>query len=176
LAESNVHADIKNDVLWLFLSQESFAETEKKIGGNRTDVCVEVCGFPLAIEVQKSYISPEAVLYRMREHTKKGYHTIWIFPDERITRWKLFIQKIQNGVVFFYQQGQIRPARMDNVVEFRRNEIIATDKKYVDYYERGVDFDELIFEEDDLYNLKTVSFDPWWVETYLDLIPSSRTV
>lgn len=168
MAESLVHADIKNDLYWLFLSQEIFVETEKTLGRNRTDVSVEVQGFPLAIEVQRSYISANSILHRMGEHTKKGYHTLWLFTDDRITSWKLFIQKMQNGVIFLYKNGKLQPARIDNAVEFGE-EIVVTNKKYIDYFERGIDFDELIFEEDDLYGLKTSTFDIWWMESYMEL-------
>lgn len=170
MPESLAHAETKNDLYWLFCMQEIFAEQEKQIGKNRTDLSTEIKGFPLAIEVQTSYISEENIFKRMYAHTKKGFYTIWIFTEDKITNWKLLIQQRQNGVIFFFRNGKLWPARIDNVMEFGKNEIIGTNKKYINYFGESIEFEELTFIQDELYSFKTVTFDIWWMDAYLDLM------
>lgn len=160
MAESLAHAYTKNDLYWLFQSQDIFTETEKVLGENRTDLGTEVNGVPLAIEVQTSYISEKTILKRMQGHSKKGYHTLWIFTDDKPSGWKLAIQQKQLGVIFIFKEGRLWPARMDNDIQ--------VNKKYIYYHDDPIDFEELIFCTEN--GLKSVTFDIGWLESYFELM------
>ena len=168
MTESLAHAYTKNDLYWLFQSQDIFTETEKVLGENRTDLGTEVNGVPLAIEVQTSYISEKTILKRMQGHSKKGYHTLWIFTDEKPTSWKLVIQQKQLGVIFIFKEGRLWPARIDNEIIFLDNHIQATNKKYIYYHEEPIEFEELIFCTEN--GLKSVTFDIKWLDSYFELL------
>ena len=165
MTESLAHAYTKNDLYWLFQSQDIFTETEKVIGLNRTDLSTEVNGVPLAIEVQTSYISEKTILSRMKGHSNKGYHTLWIFTDEKPTSWKLAIQRKQLGVIFIFKGGKLWPARIENELD---HNIQATNKKYIYYHDESIEFEELIFCTEN--GLKSVTFDIGWLESYFELL------
>lgn len=167
MTESLIHAETKNDLYWLFQSQEIFVETEKSIGKNRTDLGTEINGVPLAIEIQTSYISEKTILSRMRGHSQRGFYTLWLFTDDKPSGWKLAIQRKQHGVIFIFKEGKLWPARMDNEIVFLDDEIQALNKPYIYYHTEPIEFEELIFLNEN--GVKSVTFDLGWLESYMDL-------
>ncbi len=171
MSESFVHKDIKIDIYWDRISQDSYAAVEKSIGCTRTDILTEVNGCTLAIELQHTSISVKSILKRMREHTINNTHTLWLITPEALAydsffcknlKWVLFIQTMQNGVIFLpTTSSKVIPARVDNTLTLSKNEL-ATGKKYLEV-RQAVDLADLTFTTNYDYNI--VSYPEWWVDT-----------
>jgi len=175
MSESSVHSDIKHDLYWELLSDDVFADIEKSIGRTRTDVITEMAGVPIAIEIQYTTIPISSILRRMREHTKEGFHTLWLIPEASILwgckvrnlNWIRFIQRLQNGVIFLPCDGRrVIPARVDNALKWAGKGLIA-EGRILDRREPA-DLDSLRFEKGE-FDLNITTCDEWWIDTYLEI-------
>ncbi len=176
MPESLTHKDIKYDFYWDIINNDEYAKVEAGIGATRTDIFTEVNGQTLAIELQHTSISVANILRRMREHTAKGAHTLWLITPEALAydthycknlKWVLFIQAMQNGVIFLPSKGsKILPARVDNTLTVYKNELYATSKKYLDV-QKEIDLDKLVFSNYHNYNI--VTYPEWWLDNNMDL-------
>ena len=174
--ESLNHKDMKFDIYAQLLQSEVYATIEKGVGNARPDILTEIKGYKIAIEVQQSSSTTEIILKRMREHTDNGYHTLWLIDESVINsqeyvknlKWVNFIQHIQNGVLFVLDAGKnIVPARIDNSIMFKNGKI-ATGRKILDTT-TAIEFEEIIFGYNNIYALNISTYDPWWINNYLDL-------
>lgn len=174
--ESFNHMDTKFDIYSQLLQNEIYARVEKGIGKARPDILTEINGYKIAIEVQQSPSTTEIILKRMREHTDNGYHTLWLIDESVINsqkyvknlKWVNFIQYLQNGVLFVLDAGKnILPARIDNSIIFKNGKI-STGRKILDTT-AAIEFREIIFGYNDMFSLNISTYDPWWIDNYLDL-------
>jgi len=146
MSESHTHLDIKADLYWSQIEIGIFARDEKNIGKTRTDVLTYVRDYLVAVEIQHTPLSMKSVQHRMLQHTREGAHTLWLFTPElliyngnqiRNFNWVLFIQSIQDGMIFMPCENpqKIMPARIGN----------ADGQKILDKKD-PIDLDELDFE------------------------------
>lgn len=172
MTESTIHADAKADLYWSLLQEDDYAEIEKGIGRTRTDVLTETNNGLLAIEIQHTRIPLRSILRRMREHTAIGAHTLWMVTPEalrngtkfRNLNWIRFIQELQGGIFFLpTETDRIIPARIDRELEFRRDKIVVSKKKYLDVC-AAITLDELKLVRDAYFGVNCVSYPEWWIE------------
>ena len=172
--ESHSHADNKYDLYWTLTEAGIMVDVEKMVGSTRTDLLIELNSHLLAVEIQCTPISINEIVKRMREHTRKNAHTLWLIDEKllqnneysRNLNWVGFIQNIQNGVIFLPTNScQIVPARVDNAMCYHRGKLV-TKKKYLDK-RLPIDIGDLCFDKNDGMNI--VSINEWWVESYVDL-------
>jgi len=175
MVESYRHADLKYDLYWDLVKDEKYADVERAVGSTRVDLLTEINNTPVAIEIQYTPISLKSILHRMTEHTKKGFHTLWLFPEEilvqgdvvRRHQWVLAIQHLQEGVIFVLKDQQIIPARIDYSLQFLKK-TIKQDKKFLDM-QSPIFLENLTFKQNDIYGINITTVDEWWIESYLDL-------
>jgi competence CoiA-like predicted nuclease len=174
--ESLQHMDMKIDVYSQILQNDIFADIEKPLGRSRPDILTEIGNYKLAIEIQQSPTNIKTILQRMTEHTKNGYHTLWLIDEKiikdhifaRNLKWINFIQTIQNGVLFVFDANKsIIPTRVDNSLLFKNNKLVVG-RKILDTCS-PIDINEILFEFNDTYRLNISTYDPWWINNYLDL-------
>lgn len=167
--ESSLHLAIKNNLYWSLVRDGYIVHMEKMLGGKcQPDLLLEINDKLIAVEIQKSPISPIPLLKRMARHTEAGAYTLWLIPKEILDtisyrrRWCELIQKLQNGVVFLPTgSSKIQPARIDL--------LYGGTRKYIDCYESSVDIDEVLFEKNDVFNFNVAGWPEWWIERDLDL-------
>jgi hypothetical protein len=175
--ESLNHLDTKIDLYSLLLENDRYAQVEKCIGSSRPDILTELNGFTVAVEIQCSPISTKAILGRMRKHTDHGAYTLWLLQENTIQteiyaknlKWINFIQHIQSGVLFLINpSGHITPARIDNSISYSSNNEIVTGRKVLDT-SLPIELNEIQFNYNDQFSLNITTYEPWWIESYLDL-------
>lgn len=167
--ESYLHQDIKHDLYWSLVQDGYSVCMEKTIHGRyKPDLLVDIGGNTLAVEIQKSYIPPETIYRRMLAHTAAGAYTLWLIPETVLAtllhrkKWCELIQQLQYGIIFIPDKGSyIKPARLDFLGKSKR--------KFIDYYDRSIEINELSLEINVIFRLNTVVWKPWWLEHYLDL-------
>ena len=175
MMESYIHSDLKIDWYCKLLQNDMVVNVEKTIGQTRTDILTEINDHLCAIEIQHSPISVNEIVFRMKEHTKIGAHTLWIISKDllngeysRNLKWVNFIQLIQNGVIFLPSDNQqILPARIDNSLKESKGNIVAG-RKMLDCYHSPIDIDQILFEKNETYDLNITTFEEWWISSYLE--------
>jgi len=176
MTESYKHLDLKYDLYASLLQDDKYADVEKTIGSTRTDIVTEIGNLLLAIEIQYTPIPIKNILHRMREHTKKNMHTLWLFPEEflmvnnntRNLKCVRFIQQLQEGVIFILRDQQIIPARLDNSLICLASNVIASKKKFLSIQE-PISLEDLTFTQNELYGVNIVTVKEWWLDSYLEL-------
>jgi len=176
MTESYKHLDLKYDLYVSLLQDDKYADVEKTIGSTRTDILTEIGNTLLAIEIQYTPLSLKNILHRMREHTKKNMHTLWLFPEEflfanqniRNLKCVRFIQQLQEGVIFLLRDQQIIPARLDNSLIFQKHTIVAGKKKIL-LVQEPVLLEDLTCTRNEMYGLNIVTVQEWWLDSYLEL-------
>jgi competence CoiA-like predicted nuclease len=141
---------------------------EKKIGkGSIPDLTLELDNKIIAIEIQRSPLPPQTILKRMKAHTKAGAYTLWLLDEDMLKtfikkkKWCEFIQKVSNGYIFIPTMStEIIPARIDY--------LYGSTKKFINYSEERIEFDELIFDRNDILGLNIMVWRDWWLENYID--------
>lgn len=83
LGESQIHYQCKREIYEALLEHPecTFCEMEKRLEGVRPDIFATVRGTDIAIEVQKTIISPEEVERRSRVYTSLGIYVFWFIPE-----------------------------------------------------------------------------------------------
>jgi competence CoiA-like predicted nuclease len=166
--ESIIHSDLKNDLYISLLRNGYSVEIEKKLGrDNIPDITLELNRKIIAIEIQRSPLPPKAILKKMKAHTRAGAYTLWLLDPNmlqtfiRRKKWCEVIQEVSNGYIFIPTMStEIIPARIDY--------LLGSNKKFVNFSDERIDFDELVFDHNDRYGLNIMVWRDWWLDNYVD--------
>jgi len=184
VTESYRHLDYKFDLYYAMIGMdENYAEVEKKIGRTRTDVFTDIGDRLVAIEIQHTRIPIKSILRRMKYHTEIGAHTLWIITPETINyhkgirnlNWIMFIQRLQNGIVFLPGKTDqtVIPARIDNMLRLTGDEITAG-RKWLDC-QPETEITKLTFEKNVEFGLNVSSYPDWFTDNYLEFVSNNFT-
>lgn len=113
--ETSAHRKTKLAIYEALLAhpEVSGVELERPFGTVRADVFALIRGLPVAIEVQISTLSPEAIAYRTAEYARKGIYVLWLlewtgaleayrYSPRRFERW---LHAAYFGRVYYWQSG-----------------------------------------------------------------------
>jgi competence CoiA-like predicted nuclease len=174
-AESFTHLDIKSDLYWSQVQQDSYAEVEKTVGSTRIDVLTQVDEHTLAIEIQHTRIQLKTALRRMKQHTLAGYYTLWIFTPELLMyqddseavrgyKWLLCLQMLQGGMIFLPHKDNMNliiPARIENQMKWEKDNIVASSGRKILETKDPISLEDLNFETVYGYNVCTCRSIDW---------------
>ena len=167
--ESCAHFNLKNQ-LYAAIKERGFSATmETNIDSSRPDILIHnIKGNKLAVEIQKSALSPSVILNRMEIHTNAGAHTLWLIPEDVLANilyhriWCELIQKLQYGFVFIpIEGGGILPAHIDCYYGMQ--------EKYIDKCESPLELEDLLFETNPETRLNTTHWKEWWLASYIEI-------
>ncbi len=113
--ETSAHRKSKLAIYEALLAhpEVSGVELERPFGTVRADVFTLIRGLPVAIEVQISTLSPEAIAYRTAEYARKGIYVLWLlqwtgaleayrYSPRRFERW---LHAAYFGRVYYWESG-----------------------------------------------------------------------
>jgi competence protein CoiA len=80
--ESDLHRRCKTEIYEGLLQEPGVTKValERPLGTVRPDVSAYVKGVPVAIEIQISSLSIEAIMFRTIEYFRKGIYVLWLLP------------------------------------------------------------------------------------------------
>ncbi len=80
--ETDLHRRAKKEIFESLLRSPrvSGAVLERPFGTVRADIFAVIRGQPVAVEVQVSTLSQDAISYRTSEYAKRGIYVLWILP------------------------------------------------------------------------------------------------
>jgi len=113
--ESEVHRRCKMEI-YEALKKETCASDvglERCLTSVRADVCARINGVPVAIEIQISSLSLDAIMRRTIEYAREGIYVLWLLPwtpkleSERYTpqHWERWIHAAYFGRVYYWLRG-----------------------------------------------------------------------
>lgn len=123
--ESSLHRDTKKDIYTTLLKHPACSDCkmERSLTKTRPDISLYIRGKPVAIEIQKSSLSIDAITTRMHHYSKDGIFTLWLLPTEpdvewiyddetddlfpayRASKWEKFLHAMYFGRIYWHWGG-----------------------------------------------------------------------
>ncbi|HGN1705466.1 MULTISPECIES: competence protein CoiA [unclassified Providencia] len=111
--ESEQHRRAKEEIskALQFWEDTEYVEIEKSFGDVRADIYAVIRNVKVAIEIQKSTLTPEIIVKRTEAYTKKGIYILWIaLADERINKysyipkwWEKWLHAAYFGRLYYWE-------------------------------------------------------------------------
>jgi competence protein CoiA len=133
--ESQLHYKVKREIYQDLKNRSNCkkCELERVLKGVRPDISLTINNYYVAIEVQKSNISIEEINERFKRYSILGIYLLWVLPDNgpkiffheeenvcRIKKWEKHLQTIQNGRIYFWQNGAtVKPFHLGSFYTYR---------------------------------------------------------
>lgn len=133
--ESEAHFQCKTAIFDALAASPTVSdvELEKSIGNNIADVFAIIRGAKVAIEVQKSVLSPQSIAARTASYEREGIFVLWIGLPKGAPignkyapkAWEKWCHAAYMGRVYFWESGaQLRSYHFDSYAEHREEKTI----------------------------------------------------
>lgn len=126
IGESESHRKCKLEIYKALSMQPNVKKLalERSLQNLRPDISAYINGVPVAIEVQLSAISAEAIAYRTAEYARKGVYVLWLgqwtpyLDGEHYNPrlWEMWLHAAYFGRVYYWVEGlSIVPYRFETI-------------------------------------------------------------
>lgn len=122
--ETEAHRRAKTEIYdsLIYTGQAENVEIEKSFGDVRSDIYAVINDVPVAIEIQRSTLTPESIMRRTVSYANKGIYVLWLaLNDGRIENyrfipkwWEKWLHAAYFGKVFYWMEREyVTPVKFE---------------------------------------------------------------